>query len=120
MPAGLPVRKARKNTHNFLIYKFFVERFPGFLRSLGMTGGKENPRLPIKVRNDRRMGAVKKLFDGGRMYESLLESVIDRNVEAVECLLIELRITPHKSLQLRYHIDLRCLPLLSRWLESIL
>lgn len=107
MPAGLPVRKARKNTHNFLIYKFFVERFLDFLRSLGMTGGKENPRLPIKVRNDRRMGAVKKLFDGGRMCESLLESIVNRNVEAVECLLIELRITPHKSFQLRHHIALR-------------
>ena len=100
MPADLPVRKARKITHNFLIYKFFVERFHGFRRSPAMTQGAGFPQ-------QGKARSVKTLIDGRRMFKSLLESIVNRNVEAVECLLIELRITPHKSFQLRHHIALR-------------
>lgn len=98
MPADLPVRKARKITHNFLIYKFFVERFHGFRRSPAMTQGAGFPQ-------QGKATSVKTLIDGRRMFKSLLESIVNGQVESVKGLIIQLGIAPDKRLDLRHHVS---------------
>lgn len=98
MPADLPVRKARKITHNFLIYKFFVERFHSFRRSPAMTQGAGFPQ-------QGKARSVKTLIDGRRMFKSLLESIVNGQVESVKGLIIQLGIAPDKRLDLRHHVS---------------